>query len=163
MRNLGNRRGDALIEFTLLGIPVIFVTISLVTVSLDMWQFHELPYAVEMTARYAATHGQGCASTCSVSIGNLATYFQSQNIALLPSQVNVTLTDGGGSTSCSPLTNCSSNATVFPRAANNAPGSDITVYATYVLKNPIAMFWPPNEDGSRDFTVSATSRQRITY
>jgi hypothetical protein len=136
------------------------------SVSIDMWEFHELPYAVEMTARYAATHGQGCTqsgNTCTITVANMVTYFERQNISLLPSLVNVTFTDGSGSTSCAPLTNCASSAATFPNTGYNAPGQDIKVYATYTLRNPIAMFWPPDEDGAHAFTVGATSRQRITF
>jgi Flp pilus assembly protein TadG len=167
MSKLGKRRGNALIEFTLVGIPVIFLTISVFSISIDMWEFHELPYAVEMTARYAATHGQGCAqsgNTCSITVAKMVTYFEAQNISLIPSLVNVTFTDGSGSTSCAPLSNCAASATTFPHTGYNAPGQDITVYATYTLKNPIAMFWPPTQSAVwQNFTVSATSRQRILF
>ncbi len=164
MAKPGNRRGSALIEFTLVGIPVIFLTISVLSISIDMWEFHELPQAVEMTARYAATHGQGCAGACGVTVANLVTYFEGQNISLLPSLVNVTFTDGSGSIQCSPLTDCASNATAFPAASYSAPGRDVTVYATYTLKNPIAMFWPSNAQGVwQAFNVGATSRQRILF
>ena len=162
----GNRRGDTLIEFTLVGIPLIFVAISLVTVSVDMWQFHDLPYSVDMTARYVTSHGQGCSqngNTCMVTIGNIASYFASQSIALDPSLVNVTLTDGSGSTNCDPLNSCLSNASTFPNTNYNSPGQDITIHATYTLRNPIAMFWPPDRDSGHDFTVGATSRQGIVF
>ncbi len=167
MSKLGKRRGNALIEFTLVGIPVIFLTISVFSISIDMWEFHELPYAVEMTARYAATHGQGCTqsgNTCSLTVGNMVTYFEAQNISLIPSLVNVTFTDGSGSTSCAPISTCAASATTFPHSGSNAPGQDIKVYATYTLKNPVALFWPPTQSAVwQDFTVSATSRQRILF
>jgi Flp pilus assembly protein TadG len=167
MAKPGNRRGSALIEFTLVGIPVIFLTVSVLSISIDMWEFHELPHAVEMTARYAATHGQGCtqnSSTCGITVASMVTYFEGQNISLLPSLVNVTFTDGSGSTHCSPLTNCASSSATFPSAGHNAPGQDVTVYATYTLKNPVAMFWPSNAQGVwQAFTVGATSRQRILF
>jgi Flp pilus assembly protein TadG len=167
MAKLGNRRGSALIEFTLVGIPVIFLTISVFSISIDMWEFHELPHAVEMTARYAATHGQGCSqsgNSCGLTVAMLASYFEAQNISLLPSLVNVTFTDGSGSIACAPLTDCESSTTAFPNAGYSAPGQDVTVYATYDLKNPVAMFWP-SSPGSvwQTFTVGATSRQRILF
>jgi Flp pilus assembly protein TadG len=166
MAKPGNRRGSALIEFTLMGIPIIFLTISVFSISIDMWEFHELPHAVEMTARYAATHGKGCASpnTCSLTVAGMVSYFEAQNISLLPSLVNVTFTDSGGSTSCAPLTNCSSSLATFPSASHNAPGQDVTVYATYSLKNPVAIFWPSGHNSVwHAFTVGATSRQRILF
>jgi len=36
------RRGSALLEFTLVGIPMIFISTSVMSASLDMWQFHNL-------------------------------------------------------------------------------------------------------------------------
>jgi len=165
MAKPGNRRGNTLIEFTLVGIPVIFLTISVFSISIDMWEFHELPHAVEMTARYAATHGQGCVGSCGITVANMVTYFEAQNISLLPSLVNVTFTDGSGSTSCAPLTNCAASSATFPNTSHNTPGvDDVTVYATYTLKNPIAMFWPSRAQGVwQPFTVGATSRQRILF
>ena len=163
---MGNRRGNTLIEFTLLGIPMIFIMVSVVSVSIDMWQFLDLPYCVEETARYVTTHGQGCSqngSNCLITVGNVAAFFESQTAALDPSQVNVTLTDGSGSTNCNPVSACGASSAQFPNAGYNSPGSDVKVQATYVLKNPIAMFWPPDKDGSHDFTVGATSRQRIMF
>lgn len=167
MTKAGNRRGNALVEFTLVGIPLLFLTLSVFSVSIDMWEFHELPYAVEMTARYAATHGQGCTqgtNTCRITVANMVTYFEGQNISLLPSLVSVTFTDGSGATSCAPITNCASSSATFPNTSYNAPGQDIKVYATYTLKNPVAFFWPGSQGGVwQDFTVSATSRQRVLF
>ena len=52
MAGRGKRRGNSLIEFTLLGVPLLFIVISIVAVSIDMWEFHNLAYASELTARY---------------------------------------------------------------------------------------------------------------
>ena len=168
MAKAGSRRGSTLIEFTLMGIPIIFLTISVFSISIDMWEFHELPHAVEMTARYAATHGQGCTqpgNSCSLTVANLVTYFKAQNISLLPSLVNVTFTDGGGSITCAPLTDCASSSTLFPSTGHNVAGvDDVTVRATYTLKNPIAIFWPSAHNAVwHAFTVGATSRQGILF
>jgi Flp pilus assembly protein TadG len=160
------RRGNALIEFTLLGIPIIFISLSIVSVSLDMWQFHSLAYSTEMTARYATVHGATCTAntnSCTITIGNMATYYASQALALDPAQVIVNFTDGSGTTTCNPVNSCNSNATQFPKAAYNSIGMDVKVVATYTLKNPFAMFWPPNSDPASAFSVSATSRQRIGF
>ena len=63
------RKGNALIEFTLLGIPLLFITISIVGASIDMWEFHNLAYASDATARYITMHGATCSqngNTCSI-------------------------------------------------------------------------------------------------
>ena len=161
-----HRRGNALIEFTLLGVPLLFITISIVAVSIDMWEFHNLAYSVEQTARYVTVHGATCTqntNSCTITVGNVATYFKTQALALDPTQVIVMITDGSGTTTCNPVNSCTGSATQFPNPANNSVGSDVTIKATYILKNPVVLFWPPNIDTPADFTVGATSRQRIIF
>jgi Flp pilus assembly protein TadG len=164
--NNRSRSGQALIEFTLLGIPMVFITISIVCMSIDMWQYQNLAYATETTARYVSTHGASCSqngNTCTITTGNVATLFASQAMALAADSVNVTLTDSGGSTTCNPVNSCNTGAAQFPSAGHNTVGSDITITATYTLKSPFFMFWPPNTDPAHDFTVGAKSRQRIMF
>jgi Flp pilus assembly protein TadG len=162
----GSRSGQSMIEFTLLGIPMLFITISVVGMSIDMWEFHTLAYATEMTARMVSVHGATCAAngnTCTIKVGDVAKFFATQSIALNPSSVVVTMTDGSGSTTCNPVNNCNTNTTQFPAASANSVGSDVTITATYTLKNPFAMYWPPDTDASHDYTGGAKSRQRIVF
>lgn len=162
--NRKSRSGNTLIEFSLLGIPIVFITMTIVSVSIAMWQFHCLAYASEASAAYASVHGATCAqngNSCSITIGNMATYFASQAIALPQSQVTVKFKDGSGTTTCNPLNSCTSSSTQFPLASYNSVGTDVTVTATYTLKNPIGMLWPSTS--ARNFTVGATSRQRILF
>ena len=101
-----HRRGNALIEFTLLGVPLLFITISIVAVSIDMWEFHNLAYSVEQTARYVTVHGATCTqntNSCTITVGNVATYFKTQALALDPTQVIVMITDGSGTTTASSI------------------------------------------------------------
>lgn len=159
-------RGNALIEFTLLGVPLLFMTIGIVAVSLDMWEYHNLAYSTEATARYIIVHGASCSAnsnSCTIRVKDVSAFFESQSMALNRSQVIVTLTDGSGATTCNPVTACDTNTAQFPNATYNSVGSDVTVKATYILKNPLAMYWPPNRDPANDFTVGATSRQRILF
>ena len=165
----GGRGGNALVEFTLLGIPVIFITISIVAMGLNMWEFHNLAYATESTARYISMHGATCGSpnSCTLTIQSSANFFETQALALDPSLVKVIFTDGSGSTTCNPVKNCTTssagNLVKFPATNYNAVNSDISVSATYLLKNPIALYWPPDSDSSHDFTVGAVSKQRILF
>lgn len=166
LRRTGRRRGNALIEFTLLGIPLTFMTISIVAISIDMWEFHNLAFATEATARYVTLHGATCAAnsnSCTITVGNVATFFEGAGLALSSGSVIVTLTDGSGTTTCNPVSTCASSSTQFPNASYNSVGNDVTVSATYVLKNPVAIFWPPDSDPPHDFTVGAKSRQRILF
>lgn len=162
------RRGNALIEFTLLGIPMIFILVSIVSVSVDMWEYQNLAWATDQTARYATMHGATCGqngNSCTANVGTMANYFISAASALNSGSVAVSFTDGSGvATACNPVNSCTANSTQFPGASYNSVGSDIKVTATYNLSNPIALFWPSGGSvAARSFTVGATSRQRIEF
>ena len=166
-RPVGRRRGDALIEFTLIGIPVIFLTISIVEISLAMWQYHSLAYSVDIAARYAITHGRGCTqngNSCSVTLGNVATVLQNQALALDSGKMNVTFYTHSTTTSCNPLNTCTSNATTFPNSTDNGVNLDVKIVATYPVANPFPLLWPGSSGSSGGlFTLGATSRQRIVF
>ncbi len=58
--NRRKRRGQTLVEFTFVGIPIIFVLISIFEVSRGMWIYHTLAYAAKIGTRYASVHGINC-------------------------------------------------------------------------------------------------------
>jgi Flp pilus assembly protein TadG len=165
------RRGSTLVEFTLLGIPAIFLCVSVVSVSIDMWQFFTLSYAVEQTARYTALHGSTCSlspNSCTITRANVATYFEGQAIALAAASTTMILNDGSGAITCNPVSSCPSSSSTFPSSGNNTPGTNnVTVTASYALINPIVMLWPGAAGGSgvkgSSFTVKATSTQEVLF
>jgi Flp pilus assembly protein TadG len=160
-----SRRGATMVEFTLLGIPTIFLFTSILTCSIDMWQFFTLSYAVDQTARYAATHGAGCASSCTITRADVATYLEGQAIALSPSLTTMVLNDGSGAITCNPVTACPSGTSQFPSSGHNTAGTNtVTITVTYALTNPFAMFWP--SAGSvrpGTFTVGGKSTQVVLF
>jgi len=162
------KRGSSLVEFTLVGIPLICIITSLCSVSLNMWQYHNLAYTVDLTTRYIASHGSVCTqsgNTCATTLGSIYNVMSKSGMALDPTKLNVTLTSASGAnTTCQPLSNCSGSATQWPSATDNAIGNDVKVFATYKLVNPIIMFFPDgNKTQAGQFTVGATARQRITF
>jgi len=73
------RRGSALIEFILVGIPFLFLWISIEEISRGMFPYHTLQFASKMAASYASEHGATCSSgtnTCSTTVGNVVTVFK---------------------------------------------------------------------------------------
>ena len=158
-----SRRGSTLVEFAFVGIPMVLITISVVSIALEMWQYSSLSYAAEATARYVTMHGAGCTqngNTCSITVGNVTTYFASQATGLSSTQLTLTLTDGSGSTTCSPpFTSCESSSSVFPASTANSVGSNITIKATYPVQNPVTMFWGTGGNTN----LGATSTQSIAF
>jgi Flp pilus assembly protein TadG len=126
-------RGSAMVEFALVSIPTIILFISLVQLSLTLWQYHTMAYAIREAIRYASTKGPGCwysGNSCGTTIGTIALKIANSGLGMQTSQLNVTFTSTAGSTSCNPLSTCTSSTTSWP-PASVAAGSSISIAATY--------------------------------
>src|SRR4051794_18293265 len=74
-RTFGSRRGNSMVEFTLVGIPLIFALISIFELARGMWIYHTMAYAIKDTTRYVAVHGQLCRNVnigCAVTMDNIS-------------------------------------------------------------------------------------------
>src|SRR5271166_3255262 len=96
MRDRSNRRsGSSTLEMVFVGIPTIFVLISVFEMARGMWIYHTLAYAIKEGTRYAAVHGQNCNPTvnpgnnCQVTVGQIAQVIEHAAVGLDPSQLNV--------------------------------------------------------------------------
>ena len=170
MRKNRNERGGNLVEFTLAGIPVVFLLFSTVQLSMAMWNYHTLTYAVNEVAHYAAVRGQNCSAngnSCGTTVGALAQQVASNAIGIPANQVEVKLTTASGQvTSCAPLNSCYSSTTAWPPSTNsdNASGKNVTVSAKYVFPTFLALFWP-GAGSSKPGTIvlTAASTQRVLF
>ena len=162
-----SRRGFGVIEFTMAAIPIIFLTTSIVEMSLESWKFHSMVYAIQVADRYACQHGVTCTkngNTCTIEVETVANMISQQAPSLDPSLLDVTLTANGATTTCNPLNSCFSTATQFPSASNNTVGLPITISATYPMHNPLPMLWFGSRGSSGSvFTLGATTTQLIVY
>lgn len=162
------RAGNALIEFTLLGIPLIFVLISTFEMALGMWDYENLAYAIRAGSRYASTHGKGClngGNTCGITVGNVASVIAASAAGLPSSSMNVTLSSAtAASVTCNPLSSCTSNSATWPPSGDNAPGMDIQIAGTYTFQSAISMLWPgAGKDSFGTFTFVAYTRQPMQF
>jgi hypothetical protein len=134
-----------MIEFTLVGIPMMFMLISVFEISRGMWNYHTLAFAVREGTRYATVHGAGCTAdphnSCQVTVGQVAQRIQDAGIGLDPSQLSLTFTSSGNSITCT-LNACLGTATNWPEAPKNTPGNAIAISASLPFQSAIAMFWP---------------------
>lgn len=168
MKPLKNgRRGSELLEFTLVGLPIIFIGISIFESALAMYQYQSMTVAVSVAARYAANHGAGCESpnTCTVTIGNIASLIAANSPIITPSTMNVSFTDNSGTTTCT-LDVCETKTAVFPSSTGNAnvAGNPITISVNHTVTNPLPIFWPSTA-GTDDtgYTLGANSVQVIQF
>lgn len=145
------QRGEALVEFALVGIPLLFVWISVAEMARGMWQYHTIQYATKVANNYAATHGATCASpnSCSVNVSSVVGVFQNNAIGIPMSAVSLTLYSqtSSNSVTCNPVSTCSTNAawsTQWPPTSNsdNAVGKPVSIKTVYGFTTALSMYFP---------------------
>jgi hypothetical protein len=155
-----------MLEFALLGIPTIFLTVSSVETAMAMWQYHTLEECAAAGARYVVVHGAACTG-CTATVGNVITKVVSTGVGLDHTKLTVKLVSSSTSpsgTTYSPASSYVSNATTFPPTADAAVGDDVTVTVSYPVTNPFLMYWPgAGRVSGLTYTLAATSRQRIVF
>jgi len=154
------RKGQSLVEFTLVCIPLIFILISIFELARFMWCYHTLAFAVERGARYAVVHGNSSSTNVSAVAGIIRTAAS----GLDPAQMTVALQAGSSTQNCSPLRSCEQVTSQWPDAASNTAGQSVTVAAAYPFRTAMRMFWPGA--GSVSFGVinmSATATEEIRF
>jgi len=143
-----HRKGSAMVEFALAGVASLSLLIMMVQLCIGLWHFHTLAYAAHESTRYISVHGRGCVTgvtTCSITVGNIATRLAADAIGLPASELNVTLTtDSGAATACNPLSSCMTDSTRWPPSSNldNTTGKRVTVSASYVFRHAMFGIWP---------------------
>lgn len=159
--------GNAMVEFTLVAIPLIFLIISIVELARGMWVYGTLAHAVKEGTRFAVVHGQGCAqasANCPVTLGAVATVVQKAATGLDPGQFNVVLAAGGATQSCAPLSTCLSSSAAWPAAPNNNIGLPVTISGTYPFRTGLSMFWPGSQPVAFSvFNLGAESQEEILF
>jgi hypothetical protein len=164
-------RGTSLLEFTLVGIPLIFILIGTFEMSRGMWSYHTLAFAVKSAARYAAVHGQTCSkapNACTVTISQISSRLRWSGPGLPDESVTLKFTDANGSTTTCLLQDCIANfgSSAWPPQSANAPGQDVRISGVVPFSSTMLMFWPGAGravGGARVVGLSADSREVIQY
>jgi hypothetical protein len=161
------QRGSTMLEFTLVGIPMIFVLLSVFEISRIVWSYHTLAAAVAEGARFSIVHGKNCSKApndCAATVGDIAGRVKSRGIGLIPSDTTLTFTWKTGTMSCA-MPSCLTNTTVWPPAGANEPGTEIEVKAVYAMKSPMSMFWPSagTVNPLGNLKLGASSREAIQF
>ena len=168
-------QGSTLLEFTLVGIPLIFLLVSTVEVARGMWTYATLAHAVRQATRFTIVKGQNCATSpnsCAVTIARIAQEMQRAGIGLDPASFsNVTFTAYSGRTiTHTTLQECLSDTTAWPTTpgstdAGAASGADLEISAKYSFRSAMSMFWPGagKASGAGIFYFPASSRESIQF
>src|SRR4051794_10732915 len=111
-RRRSNCLGQTLVEFTFVGIPMIFVLISVFEISRGMWLYHTLAYSVKVGVRYASVHGINCVNnvsnpnSCTVNlgpsdtVGTIANVIRQAAVGLDPKKTTLVFNASGTTTTC---------------------------------------------------------------
>ena len=168
-------------EFTLVGIPIIFVLISIFEISRGMWVYDTLAHAVREGTRFAIVNGRNCVDLSGqpATIGDIAERIRATGVGLPPEQLDVTMQAIAPSSvgpvvvatvTCTPLKNCLTKKALpgdqFPPAAANRPKvNSVGIQATFPFRSAISMFWPGAGKGMVFGTVRlpASSREVIQF
>ncbi len=159
-------RGSGVLEFALVGVPMIFTFISIVEMGRAMWTYQTLAYAAKETNRYIAVHGTHCggSNNCALTVANVAAAAENFAIGLQPSVLGVTLTSPSQSYSCAPASSCSTNTNTWPPTSDGTVGTAIQVRVSYQFHSAMAMLWPganPATFGS--YNMGAYSKSRVLF
>ena len=139
-----------MIEFTLVGIPMIYLLISVFEISRAMWNYHTMAHAIKEGTRYGTVHGFDCSSdpqnSCQITVGQVGQRIQSAGLGLDPSQLSLTFTSAGTPITCKlddqTPSACVANATPWPVAGADAPGKSVAISGSLPFQSALAMFWP---------------------
>jgi|SRR5579871_112500 len=154
------RRGSAVLEFTLAGIPFIFIWISVAQMAIGMWRYHTIQYAVKTAGAYLTLHGADCSmgsNTCGIQIKDAAKLLASTAVGIDPTAMTVTFnaidvdhTTVKSTVTCR-LDACETNTTAWPPVNYNYPGNDVEIKTEYQFQSALAMFAPGPGAGAVQF------------
>ena len=178
-----SRAGQAMVEFTFVGIPLLFTLISIFEVSRGMWIYHTLAYSVKNGVRYASVHGINCVNggnnpnNCQVFIGpatapagnalpTIAWVIRQAAVGLDPANTTLTFTDANGTQTTCTMSACT--AILWPPNGGIGGVSDVGKAIQIDIRTPfisaIAMFWPGAAPlGFASGTLGASSQDYIQF
>lgn len=184
-QNRAGNRGANLLEFTLVGIPIIFILISVFEISRGMWLYQTAAHASRETARYIVVHGANCLDeACGRTISDIATELSRNLVGLDPSEVRVTFRSGctlqgNFRNACANNTDDSqtgaktlatlmadNSMTDWPGITGDTDSKDfVEVELRFPFRSAIAMFWPGAGGGQNFGTVQmfAASREMFQF
>src|SRR5262245_14141368 len=153
-----NRSGNALLEMTLIFVPLIFSFLASIEVARAMWAYHTLAASIKQAARFAIVHGAKCveaASACQATVADVAEVIKSAGVGLDASNLQLTLAAASQIRTCS-LSNCLSDKSAWPPAPNNAVGLPVTIHARYAFQSAMGILWPGYSTSGFSFTAKST-------
>jgi Flp pilus assembly protein TadG len=144
MKRDRSKTGSAILEFTLCSIPLMFVWLGTVQMSIGMWHYHTLQYALKHGGEYLTVHGSstGYCKTNNCRVQDVAGVIANSAVGMMQKDIYLTFTPvsasdhstAGTAISCT-LDNCLTTGTAFPGSYG-----EFEIQAEYKFANSLAMF-----------------------
>jgi Flp pilus assembly protein TadG len=157
-------RGNAVMEMSLVFVPLMFSILSVFEIGRAMWTYHTLAQAIKKGVRVAMVHGARCAeasSTCPITVGNVVQTIQQNGVGLDLSAMQLTFTSGSQILTCAPADSCATNTSEWPPVGYNPVGQAITINGQYSFNTVIKSMWPGQTTGT--FNLAAKSTETIQF
>ncbi len=158
MQPKNKTRGSSILEFAFTGVPLIFMWISTAQMSLGMWHYHTLQYAIKATGLYLSQHGSDCggSNNCLTTIEGLAAIMKTNSAGIPASSINMTFksvsttdhTTALTTVTClltntgTPSSGCDQNSTQWLPSTANSVGSEFEIQAAFQWSPAIGIVAP---------------------
>lgn len=149
IRNRNQERGNSLIEFTLVGLGLVFVLICTFEMARGMWIYHTLSHVSKEATRFLIVHGVECQERASclaeANLGTLAARVQYHGVGLLPNNLAIAVYRGqnqivGSGGNGVLLSSLVGSATIWD--TTSITGNPVRVVVRYPFRSALALLWP---------------------
>jgi hypothetical protein len=162
---MNNRRtrqsGSAMVEFALIGIPLMFTLLITFELSRAMWAYHTVAYAVKEGVRFAVVHGNNCATVpnnCLVTRAQIAARIGNAGLGLIRNDLQIAFGTAG---TLAPIATYDADPARFPTAAAGARFLPIEIRAEYTFRSPLGRLLTAGGPGT--YVFPASSQELVQY
>ncbi len=169
------RRGSAILEFTLAGLPMLFMLVATFELARGMWVYHTVSGAAREGAHYATRHANQCTqhgNTCAATLQSIGQAITQFGMGVIPADTVVILS-GSSAPTIGPigLDSMLTSTQYWPTISATQPsypggkiGEDLQVEIRYRFQSAIVVFFPGSADARiPTFWMSAASREAIQF
>jgi len=172
-----SQRGATTIEMTFVGIPLIFILISIFEISRGMWMYNTAATAVREGVRFASVHGVNCVQVggipnqCDITANDVIRVIRvgagagsthglnygptgAGAAGIVAPTTDVTLTSANASLTCKLDGTTGACDVQWPPANDNGVKQIITISIKTPFRSALAMFWPGAGRGLQFATVN---------
>src|SRR3954454_15551423 len=129
--------GSAMVEFALIGIPVMFTLLITFEVARAMWAYHTVAYATKEGVRFAIVHGNDCAlvpNNCLVTRAQVADRINTASLGLIRNDLEIAF---GATSTLAAIGSYAGDTARFPTAGVGTRFLPVEIRAAYTFRSPL--------------------------